>query len=84
MNPDSSITFTLVSVTGDVLEFEHGNFLKIIPLGAGFSGRLGWGELTLMMNTDSSGELTSPRYEAESDREQLIAKIHASMEAYNG
>lgn len=84
VNEDNSVTFTLESVTGEVLEFEHGSFLRIIPIGAGFSGRLGWGELTLMINSDSLGELTSPRYEARSDRDELVAKIHGAMEVYNG
>lgn len=84
VNEDNSITFTLNSVSGDVVDFEYGNFLKVIPIGAGFSGRLGWGELTLMISPDSAGELISPRYEARSDRDELVAKIHASMEVYNG
>lgn len=83
INDDNSLTFKLLGVTGDVSYYDDG-FLKIIPLGAGFSGSLGYGELVLMINEDSIGELTSPCYEAELDRATLTDRINASMEVVNG
>lgn len=83
INDDNSITFKLLGVTGGVVEYEDG-FLKIVPLGAGFSGRLGYGELVLMITEGSTGELTSPCYEAESDRIAIITRITQSMEVVNG
>ena len=83
INNDNSITFKLLSVFGEVEEKDDG-FLKIINISKGFCGSLGYGELILMINENSSGEIISPSYEHQSDRLELISKINNSINIING
>ena len=76
-----TVEFNLNSAT-EIEEIQDG-FLTVVRLGEGFFGRVGYGELLLMVNENSSGTIVSPTYESEQDRLDLVNKIHSSIFVVN-
>lgn len=84
INVNENKSITLIINTIGVMQDYSDDFLRLLTLQNGFSGNLGFGELLLMLSPYCSGELTSPIYEVESDRQLLIDKINQSLGAVNG